>query len=473
MLLAACSLLREEELRPPPDPTLKSIIEDRLPKELQRGEFIPVLPQAVLSESWNQAGGSPTRVGVNLQLNSDLANLKVKRTASGGKGGGDDFLFTSGAVIAEAKVFVIDSTSKVSAFEAKTLKKLWSTDISFSQGSEEGPALTSGAVASDYGKVFATNGKRSAVALDSQTGELIWKRKFTFPLRGSPTLVNNRVLLKATDNRLFVLDSQTGELLWRHVGLEETINFAGITAASSDGNAVMVAYSSGELFVLASENGFELWRSDLMPPDSQLLASSLPFDAVAPPVVVNERVYVTTRGFETIAFSLLDGTVLWNVPVQSSQTPWVAGNSVFVATLEGELICLNSKNGKFLWRRKLPAPEDEKVFWNGPLVLNGAVMVVSTEGSVRFYSADTGKPLGAGEAGDGETGDASNGDSQASDSQASDSQSSDSKAGDAPNGDSSNNQIGLELGERIPVAPSVADGVIYFFSEDAELIAVE
>src|SRR5690606_24976668 len=84
-------------------------------------------------------------------------------------------------VVAEGKVFVIDTEANVHAFNAADGRKLWSTRVT--GGGDDKASLFGGGVSYAAGKVYATNGNGNAAALDANTGAIQWKVRPGGPLR--------------------------------------------------------------------------------------------------------------------------------------------------------------------------------------------------------------------------------------------------------------------------------------------------
>ena len=79
--------------------------------------------------------------------------------------------------------------------------------------------------------------------------------------------------------------------------------------------------------------------------------------------------------------------------------PWSAGDVLFVTTGDGEVVCLSREDGAIRWVRPLPRfadPEerDEPLFWTGPILAGGRLIVLGSDGAALSISPHDGSVLG-------------------------------------------------------------------------------
>ena len=96
--------------------------------------------------------------------------------------------------------------------------------------------------------------------MELNTGELVWKNNTATPIRATPTLVENKVIILTSDNRISVFEKEDGTLIWEHQGIQNTTAIIGEPKVAVDGNLVLAPYSNGDIFALNLINGSELWK---------------------------------------------------------------------------------------------------------------------------------------------------------------------------------------------------------------------
>jgi outer membrane protein assembly factor BamB len=379
------------------------------------------LPRPQRNSDWPQAGGYPDHVMFHLELPDQL---KRAWNVSIGSGTTSRSHLYAGPVVANGRVFAIDTDGDVSAFNLQDGSRVWSTDIT---PEDESSAVVTGAV-SVYGtRVFVTSGYAEVLALDADDGKIVWRAPLTAPVRAAPTLSGDRVFVTTVDNQLIALAADDGRKLWDHAGISEAAGLLGGASAAVDGGTVIAAYSSGELFALRADNGRVAWAENLAAVRRADAVSALA--VVARPVVDRGLVLAVSHSGRFAAVELRSGGRVWDREVASANMPWVAGEFVYILTTSGDVLCMTRRDGRIRWVQTLPRfedPEREKdpITWTGPVLGGDRLIVVSSSGDALSISPYTGKALGR-----------------------------------------------LELYGKTLIAPVIADGTLLILSDDGDLAA--
>ena len=130
-----------------------------------------------------------------------------------------------------------------------------------------------------------------------------------------------------------------------------------------------------------------------------------------------------------MAIDQRSGARVWERNIGGVETPWVAGDFIYVISNQAEIYCLTRRGGRIKWIRPLPRFEDPRdkegiIKWSGPVLVSDRLVVTGSHGEALSISPYTGEPLGR-----------------------------------------------VELPSGISIAPVVAGGTLYFFTNKAELIA--
>ena len=59
------------------------------------------------------------------------------------------------------------------------------------------------------------------------------------PVRATPTLVDNKVIILTLDNRTLVFEKKDGSLIWEHQGIQNTTSIIGEPKVAVEGNLVL------------------------------------------------------------------------------------------------------------------------------------------------------------------------------------------------------------------------------------------
>lgn len=271
-----------------------------------------------------------------------------------------------------------------------------------------GPTVAAGRVyLMDYVK---DTGSERVLCLDWRTGAKLWEvaypcsyQGFTYEAgpRASVTVHDGRAYALGAAGNLHCLDAVSGRILWqRDLRSEYRIRMPnwGIAAHPIIEGELMITQigGAGDACVVAFDRrtGVERWKAF---PDEA---------SYAPPIVLEQagrRLIVMPLGFRLVAFDPADGTLRWSHEQPKSSwpiaipAPVVAGDLMFFSTAAA---------GSYLFRLARDRPAIEVVWERGrrprtddtlhpvipdPLVMNGLVIGVQTDGELRCLDLMTGK----------------------------------------------------------------------------------
>jgi outer membrane protein assembly factor BamB len=402
-----------------------------------------VLPPPYRNPEWPEPGGYASNAMYHLEANGPLA-IAWKQDA--GKGSDSASRLTASPIVANGRVYTMDSESHVFAFDARTGAPVWDRELApkggssgfwntaslglFGQDKSIDPTKGfGGGVAFDDGKLFASTGFGSVIALDAASGKVLWKVDLGVPIVNAPVANGGRVFVSSQDNHSFALAQTDGRKLWDHQGITESAGILESTSAAVAGEYVIMPYSSGELFAIRVTNGRVAW-SDMLTRTGTTTALSELDDIAGRPVIDRDMVFAISHSGLMAAINLNSGERVWTRDVGGIQTPWAAGDFVYVLTTDAELLCLSRKDGKLKWMHQLPRWEDpddrdEPIVWAGPVLVSNRLIVVSSNGYAESISPYTGQLMGR-----------------------------------------------MEIPDGAYVSPAVANGTLYLLTNDAQLVAL-
>ena len=343
------------------------------------------LPPAQINAQWAQPGGNAAKSMGHLALGPTPGQAW---RVSIGQGSSNKAHLAAAPVVADGKIFTIDTQATVRAFDASSGSSLWATQVR----GEDAPqaALFGGGVSYDNGRIYATNGAGYAAALDASNGGIVWTVRPGGPLRGAPTIANDNVYVVSQDNQLYALNPADGAVRWTGAGAVELAGVFGTAAPAAAQGTVVAGFSSGELNAYRYENGQPLWQDALSRTSISTTVTALS-DIDADPVIDAGRVYAVGQGGRMVAIELITGQRIWEINVAGISTPWVAGDWIFVVTDDAQLLAIARATGKIRWMTQLPRwrdQEDEKgrISWSGPVLAGDRLVLVSSQGHIANVS---------------------------------------------------------------------------------------
>ena len=299
------------------------------------------------------------------------------------------------------------------------LQVTWRTPI---RSGYSGPAVAGG-------RVFITDwmedpnsrtldGTERAIALDEQTGEVLWTHEWqttyrmlmvTYAVgpRATPTVDEDRVYVVGATGRLFCFDVETGAVLWQKDYIEDydtSVPVWGIVSAPLVDGERLITVIGGEPDALVvafdKRTGDEVWRA--LPVMSEM--------GYAQPVIVEAGGVRQLIIWHPTALASLDsetGEVYWEQPWEVSMgmsvaTPVRSGDYLLVSQFfNGSMMMRLSRDGPaaaMLWRgqsrSELPDQTDGlHAMVTTPVIIGDYVYGVGSYGELRGLDARTGKRL--------------------------------------------------------------------------------
>jgi outer membrane protein assembly factor BamB len=351
------------------------------------------LPAPVTNANWAQSGGNESKNPGHVAL---PGTLNQAWAVSIGQGTSVAARLAAAPIVADGRVYTIDTTSTVRAFNAQTGATVWASQFGTERGNDA--SLYGGGVAYSNGRIYATNGLGFVAALDATNGGIVWQVRPGGPLRGSPTVGGDAVYVMSQDNQLYSLKLTDGSTNWSAAAALEIAGIFGVASPAYAQGTIVAGFSSGELNAYRYENGRVVWQDALARTSIRTSVSSLA-DVDADPVIDNGQVIAIGQGGRMVALELITGQRMWELNLAGITTPWVAGDWLFVVTDDAKLRAIARASGKIRWITQLPEFRNAKskngpISYAGPILAGGRLIVASSEGALIFVDPDRGAVQG-------------------------------------------------------------------------------
>jgi outer membrane protein assembly factor BamB len=346
------------------------------------------LPPAAVNEAWAQPGGNASKSPGHVELGQGLSRIWTAKVT----GANPRARLAASPVMSDGRIYVVDTTARVTAFDANTGAQIWSNALEIEKDGK--PSRFGGGVSATGTNVFATNGVGDVASLAADTGALVWKKRPAGPLRGAPTLSNGNVYVMTQDNQIYALRQSDGEAQWNEAGPVAASGIFGVGAPAAAQGTIIAGYSSGELAAYRYENGRSLW-SDTLSRTAMSTSVSTLTDIDADPVIDRGRVFALGKGGRMASYELVSGQRIWEINIAGISTPVTSGDWVFVMTDQARLLCVARSTGKIRWISKLHRYKNEKkkkkpISWYGPVLAGGRLVIANSRGAVWSVAPDEG-----------------------------------------------------------------------------------
>ncbi|MDR2970843.1 MAG: PQQ-binding-like beta-propeller repeat protein, partial [Bacteroidales bacterium] len=271
-------------------------------------------------------------------------------------------------------------------YELSSGKQLWRLEAKNIAGSPAQPPK----VTDDTGlaaSTVATNGKQVCaifatgdVICADMEGKQLWAKNIGVPDNiygyASSLLIYGNSLIIQYDNRVkkvFALDLATGKLQWERERSEKNPSWSSPVIATVNNKPQLILVGNPGVTSYNPSNGEQNWRVECM--------SGEP---VAGAACTNGIVFVATEYANMTAISATDGSVLWEndefLPEVAS--PVATKDFVFVATSYGVVATFDAQTGELKKSMEFNAE-----FYSSPIIVDGRIYLISTDGKVHIFSA--------------------------------------------------------------------------------------
>jgi len=352
------------------------------------------LPAQKVNAAWAQAPGTAANRTDHAALSGAPGLIW---SVPIGAGDGRRVRITADPVVAQGRVYTLDSGARVSAVSTSGAL-VWSTDLRPVTDDEE--EATGGGLAHHGGTLYVSTGFGRISALDAGTGAVKWTQRLEAVGSGTPLIHDGLVYLVAGDETGWALRASDGTVAWTLRAAPSVANVLGAPAPAMAGKFVGFAFGSGELSGVFRGGGLRRWSGVVGGKRVGRVASRIG-DITGAPVVVGNRIYVGNHSGRTAALDRDTGKAIWTAPQGALGPVWPAGGSLFAVTDQSQLVRLDARDGTLVWARDLPGFTKAKprkrgpVFAHyGPILAGGRLIVASNDGVLRLFAPEDGRVVG-------------------------------------------------------------------------------
>lgn len=211
-------------------------------------------------------------------------------------------------------------------------------------------------------QVYIGTADNQLLALNAETGDLIWQFRTGHSVWGSPTYKDGRLFITSLDRGIYALEAETGDLLW-----ERTLGGAIASQAVVNDDLVYVSSFARGVHALSVETGEEQWLA----PTADWVWGA--------PALDNGVLYFASAQGDVHAVDAQTGAEIWRQEILGAiqTTPVVNGDLLYIASERrgenggGLLTALSlSENGRQVWQNNTPEP-----LYTTPVVVGDSVIV--------------------------------------------------------------------------------------------------
>ena len=307
---------------------------------------------------------------------STPATLKLLWQANVGSGKGYAFApaVTRQRVIAAAR----DGT--VAAFDPVSGKSLWRVNAGTALSGGTGADDTTVAVGSPEGEV---------VVLEADRGTLRWRARVSSEVLAAPVIVDDLVIVRATDSRIFALDLRDGKRRWVYQRTAPSLSVRSAVGMVAGRGHVFAGFAGGKLVAISLGNGGARWEGTVSLPKGATELERVT-DVVGLPWLSDREICAVAYQGRIACFNIANGNQIWARDLSSSTGLSADSRFVFVTDDKGSVQGMDRAGGGSVWRNDRLLRRD----LTAPLAVGRHVVLGDVQGFMHVLSRETGAVVG-------------------------------------------------------------------------------
>ena len=263
-------------------------------------------------------------------------------------------------VLFDKRLYLANPNGQVMALDSESGTLLWMTQLK--QNLISGPALAQGHL--------AVGSKNSSLMVLNQDGKLCWEANLSGDMLAKPLITAHRVIAKTIDGYVYAFDLKTGKRLWKvHHGAPNLILKASSSPVSY-ADMIVVGFSDGKMDALDRDTGRVIWQKNIAYSNGASDIERL-VDIDADPIVDNAVVYSASYQGFAAAMRVNNGESLWNKTASTYKNLDSDANALYMTDSEDVVWSIKKRNGQVNWMqtmlkaREITAP----THWSGMVLV--------------------------------------------------------------------------------------------------------
>jgi outer membrane protein assembly factor BamB len=281
--------------------------------------------------------------------------------------------------VAGDSVYTAASDGTITRLDGGSGKQLWRIDA--------GERLTGG-VGADGKLVAVGSGKGEVLAFDA-SGTALWKTQVSSEVLAAPQVVDDVVVVRSADSRIFGLDAKDGKRKWYYQRSTPALTVRSPAGISISRGVVYAGFAGGKLVAINLSNGAVRWEATVALPRGTTELERVT-DVIGLPVVTEREVCAVAYQGRIGCFELANGQLVWGREMSSTSGLSLDARYVFVSDDKGAVHALDRIGGSSVWK------QDKLRLRNlsAPLALGREIVVADIQGYVHFLARDSGAFVG-------------------------------------------------------------------------------
>jgi outer membrane protein assembly factor BamB len=266
----------------------------------------------------------------------------IKIWSRGTGDGTDEQYLKLSPVVANQRVYVVDTDGDLTAMDATNGDRIWSKDID---------ARVTGGPGYGDKMVLVGTGDGDVIAFDADNGKRLWKAEVSSEVLSAPQRSGDTVIARTVDGKIFGLDSKTGRRHWIYDRSVPPLTLRGTGTPVIKDGTVIAGFDGGRMAALDLASGRLLWETRIAAAKGTSELERL-VDIDSEPVIINGVIYVASFQGQLAAVQMATGRVLWSRDISSYAGFCVDSGTVYLTDDESNVTAFDRYSGDLLWKQE-------------------------------------------------------------------------------------------------------------------------
>lgn len=313
-----------------------------------------------------------------------------------GEGQNQGFSRLTPALDGEA-IYAVDYEGLLVAINSKSGEKLWKKKInqpqlglwgwlkSFFVAKDPNYQIVGG-IAAENGLLLVATYAGEVMALSKGDGAEIWRTRVPGEIVSAPRTNGTVVAAQTVNGKLFVFDAKTGSQLWFYDNPPPVLTLRGTPSPIVMDAAIYAGFSNGRMMAFNPNNGLILWEQRIALPKGRSELERM-VDIHSDPLVRDGVIYVGTYQGRISALARGTGSPMWGQDGSTSESLALSDDKLFVSHSDGKLVAYSRTNGEVVWTNEQLLRRG----LNGPQVFGEYLAVVDFKGYMHVLKQSDGE----------------------------------------------------------------------------------
>jgi len=205
--------------------------------------------------------------------------------------------------------------------------------------------------------VYFGSSDRHVYALNTKTGNLIWKFKTQGKIHSSPAVQNDVLVIGSWDSNVYCLNTTNGKLNWKFETGKDTAQYVWLGVQGSptiDKNRVFIGSRDAKMYSLDLSTGKTIWTKDDF--DRSWMPSSIAQD--------DQNIYTgSSDSFSFFSMNKETGNINYKTKTNAYtfSSPAIDQEMAYIGAANGRMFGIELSSGKIQWEYKTLGKKSDTV----------------------------------------------------------------------------------------------------------------